>query len=58
MLSPLLWCLVVNDLLTRLSGNGIFVQGYANYICLLAVGKFPNTVSGLMQWALLSTETW
>jgi hypothetical protein len=26
--------------------------------CLLAVGKFPNTVSGLMQWALLTVETW
>jgi hypothetical protein len=28
-LSPLLWCLVVNDLLTRLSGGGVFIQGYA-----------------------------
>jgi hypothetical protein len=27
-------------------------------ICLLAVGKFPNTVSGLIQWALLSVEEW
>jgi hypothetical protein len=25
---------------------------------LLAVGKFPNTVSGLMQWALHSVEGW
>jgi len=44
--------------LTRLSGGGIFVQGYADDICLLAVGKFPNTVSGLMQWALLTVGTW
>jgi hypothetical protein len=29
-LSPLLWCLVVDDLLTRLSGGGIFIQGYAD----------------------------
>ena len=57
-LSPLLWCLVVDDLLARLSGGGIFIQGYADDICLLAVGKFPNTVSGLMQWALLTVETW
>jgi hypothetical protein len=57
-LSPLLWCLVVDDLLTRLSGGGVFIQGYADDICLLAVGKFPNTVSGLMQWALLTVETW
>jgi hypothetical protein len=29
-LSPLLWCLLVNDLLTRLSGGGDFIQGYAD----------------------------
>jgi hypothetical protein len=29
-LSPLLWCLVVDDLLTRLSGGGVFNQGYAD----------------------------
>jgi hypothetical protein len=58
LLSPLLWCLVVNDLLTRLSGGGVFIQGYADDICLLAVAKFPNTVSGLMQWALITVETW
>jgi hypothetical protein len=26
--------------------------------CLLAVGEFPNKVSGLIQWALLTLETW
>jgi hypothetical protein len=25
--SPLLWCLVVDDLLARLSGGGVFIQG-------------------------------
>jgi hypothetical protein len=57
MLSPL-WCLVANDLLTRLGGGGVFTQVYADDICLLAVGKFPNTVSGLIQWALSTVETW
>jgi hypothetical protein len=57
-LSPLLCCLVVNDLITRLSGSGVFIQGYADDICLLAVGKFPNTVSGHIQWALSTVETW
>jgi len=57
-LSPLLRCLVVDDLLARLSGGGVFIQAYRDDICLLAVGKFPNTVSGLMQWALLTVETW
>jgi hypothetical protein len=57
-LLPLLWCLVVNDLITRLNVSGIFIQGYADDICLLTVGKFPNTVSGLMQWALSTIEIW
>jgi len=48
-LSPLLWCLVVNELLARLSEGGVYTQGYADDICLLAVGKFPSTVSGLIQ---------
>jgi len=57
-LSPLLWCLMVNNLITRLSGGGVFIQGYADDICLLAVGKFPNMASGLMQWALSTIEIW
>jgi hypothetical protein len=28
--SPLLWCPVVDDLLARLSGNGVFIQGYTD----------------------------
>jgi len=55
-LSPMLWCLVVDDLITRLSRSGIFIQGYADDIRLPAVGKFPNTVSGLMQWTLSTVE--
>jgi hypothetical protein len=56
-LSPLLWCLLVDDLLARLRGNGVFIQGNAEDRCLLAVGKFPNMVSGLMHWGLLTLET-
>ena len=54
----LLWCLVVDDLLARLSGSDVFIQAYGDTMCLLAVSKFPNTVSGLMQWALSTVETW
>jgi hypothetical protein len=57
-LSPILWCLVVNYLIIRLSGSGVFIQGCADDIFLLAVGKFPNTVSGLMQWSLPIVEIW
>ena len=49
---PLLWCLVVNELLARLNEGGVYSQGYEDAICLLGVEKFPNTVSGLIQWAL------
>jgi hypothetical protein len=55
-LSPLLWCLVVDELITGLNDEGIYAQGYADDICLLAVGKFLNTVSRLMQWALHFVE--
>jgi hypothetical protein len=54
-LSPLLWCLVVDDLLARLSGS-VHAQGYVDDICLLAVGKF-NTVSGLIQMALVPLKS-
>jgi len=44
-------------LLARFSGNGVFIQGYTHAICLLAMGEFPNTLSGLMKWALLTVDT-
>jgi hypothetical protein len=57
-LSPLLLCLVVNELLARLNEGGVYSQGYADDICLLAVGKSPNMVSELIQWALHTVEAW
>jgi hypothetical protein len=55
MLWPLLWCLVY-VLIARLSVGGIHIVGHVDDICLLAVGKFPNKVLGLMQRALHTTE--
>jgi len=57
-LSPLLWCLLVDELLARLNGGGVYTQGYVDDICLLAVGKYPDTVPGLIQWALHTAEMW
>jgi hypothetical protein len=48
----------VNELLVRLNEGSVYAWGYADDICLLAVGKFPNTVSGLIQWALHTIELW
>ena len=56
--SPLLWCLVVSGVLARLNEGGAYTQGYADDICFLAVGKFSNTVSGLVQWGLNTVEAW
>ena len=47
-LSPLLWCLVFNELSARLNEGGAYSQGHADDIGLLAMGKFPNMVSGLI----------
>jgi hypothetical protein len=30
----------------------------AQMTCFLVMGKFPNTLSGLMKWALLTVDTW
>jgi len=43
------------SLITLLS-DLVFIQGYDDDIYLLAVGNFPNTVSGLMQWALSTVQ--
>jgi hypothetical protein len=54
----LLLCLVVDPLIARLRGGCDTYSRLCNNICLLAVGKFPNMVSGLMQWAHHTVETW
>jgi hypothetical protein len=55
-LSPILWCLVVDDLLDRLSDSGVFLQGYAYDLRFLTVDKILSTVSGPMQLALSTVE--
>jgi hypothetical protein len=50
-------CMVVEDLTARLNRVGVYRQCYADDICLMAVEKFPNTVSELMQRTLYTVET-
>ena len=57
-LSPLLWCLAVDKLIAKLNKGGVYTQEYVDDICLLAARKFPNTVSGLIQWVLHTVEMW
>ena len=36
----------------------MYTEGYGDDICLLVVGKFPNMILGLIQWALHTVEMW
>ena len=56
--SLLLRCLAVNELLESLNEGDIFSQWRTDDICLLAVGKFSNTLSGLIQFALHTVGVW
>jgi hypothetical protein len=57
-LSPLLWSLVVDEHIGGLNANGYNTLGYADDIVILICGKFPNTVSELLQEALSTVQQW
>jgi hypothetical protein len=57
-LLPLLWSLVVDELIEGLNGNGYYTLGYAEHIAILICRKFPNTVSELLQEALRMVQQW
>lgn len=56
--SPLLWSLVVDELLTRLTNQGLTCIGYADDIVIIAKGKFEGTLYDLIQKGLSTTEEW
>lgn len=57
-LSPLLWSLVVDEILLILANNGIWVQGYADDLAIMARGKDGSTITSLMQGALNTISSW
>ncbi|KAL1447090.1 hypothetical protein WDU94_000567 [Cyamophila willieti] len=57
-LSPLLWNLVVDELLDKLNNQGYYAQGYADDIVILIRGKYLSTISDVMQSALNIVENW
>jgi hypothetical protein len=57
-LSPLLWSLVVDELLLELNGNDQYTVGYAHDTAILINGKFPQTVSEVLQTALCIVQQW
>ena len=57
-LSPLLWCLVVDELLHQLSGQGYHPIGYADDILIIVRGQHLDALFGVMQQALGIVDTW
>jgi hypothetical protein len=57
-LSPLLWSLVVDDLLWGLNSNDYYTVGYADDIAISVNGKFSQTVSEVLQTALCTVQQW
>ena len=57
-LSPLLWCLVLDGLLRNLNEAGVYAQGYADDLAIVVTGRFPSTIKELMQGALRKVEQW
>ncbi|MCP3666940.1 MAG: hypothetical protein GY696_31350 [Gammaproteobacteria bacterium] len=57
-LSPLLWDLVVDSLLRRLEGRGIYVQFYSDDGVLLVSGLYLDVVCSIMQQALATVQQW
>jgi hypothetical protein len=55
-LSPLLWSLVVDDLLWGLNDDGYYTVGYADDIAILIHEKFLTTVSECLQTALHTVQ--
>jgi hypothetical protein len=57
-LSPLLWNLVVLELLADLNNQGLCAMGFADDIVIIAQGKFTHTVREVMQAALNEVFKW
>ena len=57
-LSPLLWNLVVDSLLTELSEANIYAQGYADDIVIMVQGKYCNVVADIMNANLRRVNSW
>jgi hypothetical protein len=48
----------VDDLLWGLNNNGYYTVGYADDTAILINGKFPQTVSEVLQTALGTVQQW
>lgn len=56
-ISPLLWCLVVDTLINSLNRENIYTQGYADDLGVIVTTQKAGTASGLVKTALRITKT-
>ena len=57
-LSPLLWTLVVNGLLTELKCDAAKIVVYADDVAVIVTGKYLDTVSSIMEATLRKIKQW
>ncbi|KAL7724672.1 hypothetical protein ACLKA6_012330 [Drosophila palustris] len=57
-LSPLLWNIVVNQLLCDIEGGGCKIVAYADDVAVVFSGKYPQTLCDLMTAKLKRLDTW
>jgi len=57
-LFPLLWCLVVDELLVKLQEAGLLVCGYGDDVAAIVRGSFFSTLKELMDKALKIIQSW
>ena len=57
-LSPLLWLLAVNVVLQQFESRGRKIVAYADDVVILVSGKFPSTITEIMQDALVELSDW
>ena len=57
-LSPLLWSLIVDDLLKNLTAQGFEIIGFADDIVIIVRGKYDSTIANRMQIALNFVSVW
>lgn len=57
-LSPILWCMVIDSLLAKLNDSGLFAQGYSDDVSTLICGNFVATIGDLMRTAIKLIEAW
>lgn len=57
-LSPTLWCCVVDSLLVLLASLGVYCLCYADDVVIVIRGKFGATVSGILNEVLRQVALW